>query len=91
MSASKWKPDRLPVGVMIGGERVIYHDRCIDALGRWFGLLKIGIESEYRFPDVDVWSKALEDKNLLMYCYSKRQGERSFSGRLWLFYKEFDK
>lgn len=83
-------PDRLQAGISVGGERVIYHDRCVDALGRWFGLIKIGVEAEYRFPDVAVWNAALVGKNVLMYCYTKRQGERSFSGRLWLFYKDFD-
>lgn len=90
MSAKEWKPKRLQVGTAITGERVICHERCIDALGRWHGLVKVVIEAEYRYPDLAAWSQALNNEQLLLHHYSRRVGERSFSGRLWLFYKPAD-
>ena len=88
LTVKTWTPERLPVGVIIAGERIICHDRCVDALGRWFGLIKLGVESEHRFPDLATWSTALKGRQLLLHYYTRRSGERSFSGRLWIFYKE---
>lgn len=74
--------------MVIAGETVIFHDRATDVFGRWFGLVKIGIEAEFRYPSLEMWSEALKDVCILAHDYAERPGAFGFSGRLWIYYKE---
>lgn len=85
---SAWAPPRMRVGTVIAGERIIHHAPQIDVFGRWFGLFKLGIEAERRYPDVLMWCQALKDKNPVVYYYTDRAGAHSFGGQLWILYKE---
>ncbi len=53
-----------------------------------YGLGRLVVESEGRFPELELWMRMLEQngKVVVMYHYSERVG-RAFSGFLWLFYK----
>lgn len=73
---------------MAGGEKVIHHARVLDRFGRWYGLVKIGIEAERRYPSIETWRQVLKDKTLVLHHYDFRPGEHSFGGRLWIWYKE---
>ena len=84
-----WTSTRLRPGTVIAGESVIFHDKAIDGCGRWFGLVKIGIETEFRYPSLEMWSDVLKEFNLLAHSYTERSTARSFSGRLWIYYKEY--
>lgn len=79
---------RLRPRTVIAGEMIIHHERCVDSLGRWFGLVKLGIETEFRYPSLEMWVEALKDVDILAHDYNERPGAFGFSGRLWIYYKE---
>jgi hypothetical protein len=51
---------RPPVGSELMGQgRVVAHERVIDSLGRFHGLLRLVVEHSEEFPDIVVWSGVL--------------------------------
>lgn len=80
---------RLRTGTIIAGERVIFHERAVDSLGRWHGLVRLGIETEFRYPSLEMWVETLKDVAVLSHSYDERPGTFGFGGRLWIYYKEY--
>ena len=54
-----------------------------------YGLGRLVVECEGKYPDLELWMRMLAQngKTAVLHHYSERVG-RSFSGFLWLFYKD---
>lgn len=51
---------RPSVGTALTGQGVVVaHERVVDSLGRFHGLLRLVVEDERDTPDTDVWEQAL--------------------------------
>ncbi len=63
------------------------HAAARDVFGRWFGLITFCVELDSAYPDLEVWSKVLGERQLL--CWHKeRKARHGFTGQLWIWYKE---
>jgi heat shock protein HspQ len=74
----------MPAGTKTGMGQVVKHDLTHYGLGR------LVIETEELYPDLETWLSVMAQnkRTVLLYHYSERVVGRSFSGFLWLFYKD---
>ncbi len=71
------------VGTSIQGEgRVVFHDVTR------YGLHRLCIETSRKYPDLEIWSELLKDKDLRGYRYTERITCDVFLGYLWFYFKE---
>ena len=75
--------DLYPVGTRTGDGIVVKHDRSA------FALCRLCVETADKYPDLNAWVKALNiaGKNVILHSFTQRIG-KSFSGQLWLYYRE---
>ena len=71
-----------PIGTTIRGEgRVVFHDVTV------YGLHRLCVSVEHKYPDLDTWCELLKDKSLKSHRYTEK-ASKIFTGYLWLYWKE---
>ncbi len=70
------------VGTVIKGEgKVVFHDvsRC--------DLHRMCVETAGKYPDVEIWTEVLKDKDIRGVRYTEKETCGAFLGYLWFYFK----